>query len=270
MAQKSGPFHHRRPAAPLSEHVDLLWSYAGVVARHAQERLLPTGTMELVFRLGADGRPASGIAGARSEFTLLDTSEPFSAVGVHFKPGGGFPFFGVPSDELHNDGAALDAVWGRSAASVVGRLWEANTAEERFQILERALIERLRRSPSGHPAVRYAVRCFDNSNGTCAVSHVVQRIGLSERRFVDLFRSEVGLSPKVFCRIRRFNEALTRIEHLTEVDWLDVALSCGYFDQAHFNHDFHAFSGINPSTYLRYRASRTHVALEARSPKPEA
>jgi transcriptional regulator GlxA family with amidase domain len=48
---------------------------------------------------------------------------------------------------------------------------------------------------------------------------------------------------------------------MTDVDWLGVALSCGYFDQAHFNHDFHAFSGINPSAYLRNRASRMHVAV---------
>jgi AraC-like DNA-binding protein len=102
---------------------------------------------------------------------------------------------------------------------------------------------------------------FDRSNGACPVGDVVQRIGLSSRRFVDLFRAEVGLSPKVYCRIRRFNEALRRVEQLTDVDWVDVALSCGYFDQAHFNHDFRAFSGVSPSTYLRHRTARTHVAI---------
>jgi AraC-like DNA-binding protein len=67
------------------------------------------------------------------------------------------------------------------------------------------------------------------------------------------------VSPKAFCRIRRFNEVLTRIEQRSEVDWADVALSCGYFDRAHFNHDFRAFSGLSPSDYLRDRISRLHV-----------
>jgi AraC-like DNA-binding protein len=195
--------------------------------------------MELVFTLDTDGQARSGVAGARSEFLVLDTSRPFSVIGVHFRPGGGFPLFGVPAGELHNRSVTLelDMVWGGYAATVTDRLWEAETSERRFRILERALLERARDWLDRHPAVRYALDLFDRSNGTCPVSDVVQRIGMSQRWFGQLFRSQVGLSPKVFCRIRRFNEALRRIEQVTDVDWLDVALSCGYFDQAHFNHD---------------------------------
>jgi AraC-like DNA-binding protein len=47
-----------------------------------------------------------------------------------------------------------------------------------------------------------------------------------------------------------------------EVDWPEVALSCGYFDQAHFIHDFRAFSGINPTTYLRNRIHGHHVPIQ--------
>jgi AraC-like DNA-binding protein len=238
-----------------------LWICEGYVQPHAQERVLPTGTMALVFALDADGRARGGVTGARSEFVALDTTRPFSAIGVHFRPGGGFPFFGVPAGELHNRSVALDMVWGGYAASVRDRLWEAETPERRFRILERALLDRARDRLDRHPAVRHALDVFDRSNGTRPVSDVVRRIGMSPRWFGELFRSQVGLSPKVFCRIRRFNEALRRIEQLTDVDWADVALSCGYFDQAHFNHDFRTFSGINPSTYLRHRTSLTHVAV---------
>lgn len=261
MAQDAGPFHRCTPGRPLSELVDSLWISEGYVQPHSQERVLPTGTMQLVFTIDADGRVASSVVGARSEFLALDTSRPFSAIGVHFRPGGGSPFLGIPSGELHNRNVTLDVVWGRSAASVSDRLWEAETPERRFRILERVLIDRARGPLDRHPGVRYALGVFDRSHGARPVSDVVERIGMSSRRFVQLFRSEVGLSPKVFCRIRRFNEALRRIEHLTDVDWVDVALSCGYFDQAHFNHDFRAFSGLSPSNYLRHRTSRTHVAI---------
>jgi AraC-like DNA-binding protein len=261
MKQAASPFHRWAPEPPLSEFVDFLWSYESYVQPHPRERVLPSGTMQLVFALAADGRLASGVGGPRSEFLMLDTSRPFSAIGVHFRPGGGFPFFAVPSCELHNRSLPLDVVWGDSAASVRDRLWEAQTPEDRFRILERALLEHARDRLDRHPAVRYALGAFDRSKGARRVSDVVRRIGMSPRRFVELFRSEVGLSPKVFCRIRRFNEALRRIEPLTDVDWVGVALSCGYFDQAHFNHDFRAFSGLSPSSYLRHRTSRTHVAI---------
>jgi AraC-like DNA-binding protein len=254
-------FHQFTPGPPLSEFVDSLWISEGHVQPHARERLLPTGTMELVFTADADGRVASWVVGARSECLVLDTSRPFDVIAVHFRPGGGFPFFGVPSCELRDRSVTLDLVWGASAANVRDRLRESETPEQRFRILEQTLLDRARGRFDRHPGVHYALALFDRSNGARPVGDVVQRIGISPRRFVDVFRSEVGLSPKLFCRIRRFNEALRRIEQLTDVDWVDVALSCGYFDQAHFNHDFRAFSGLTPSSYLRHRTSRTHVAI---------
>ena len=264
MALDAGPFHCSRPGPPLSDFVDFFWTYDGYVPPLAQERLLPTGTMELVFTRAADGGAASGIAGPRSEFAPLETSQPFSVIAVHFRPGGGFPFFGVPTAELHNSNLTLAMVWGRDAAIVRDRLWEATSPVQRFRILEHALLTRARRgSLDRHPGVRYALRVFEGSNGTCKVSDVVHRIGLSSRRLVELFQSEVGLSPKAFCRVRRFNETLRRVEGLSDVDWADVALACGYFDQAHFNHDFRAFAGLSPSSYLRHRLSRTHVAVPA-------
>jgi AraC-like DNA-binding protein len=261
MDQPSRPFHACAAKPPLSALIDCLWSYEGYAASHAQERLLPRGTMELIFTIGADGRVHSGLVGAHSEFLVLDTSRPFSVIGVHFRPGGGFPFFGLPAGELHNRSVTLDLVWGRYAAILRDQLWEAQTVDERFRLLERTLLQKGADRLDGHPAVRYAIREFDRSNGSRPVNDVVQQIGMSSRRFVELFRRQVGLSPKVFCRIRRFNHALRQIEQSPAVDWAEIALSCGYFDQAHFNHDFHAFSGVTPSAYLRHRVSRMHVAV---------
>jgi AraC-like DNA-binding protein len=217
--------------------------------------------MDIVFAVDSEGRAASSLAGARSDFLELDTSRPFSAIGVHFKPGGGSPFFGVPSSELRNQHVPLDLLWGRFAATIADRLWDADTSEEQFAILEDALLQRGRDRLAFHPAVQYAVDLIERSGGAHAVAKVVDGIGMSPRRFLDVFRSEVGLSPKVFCRISRFAAVLRRIERAADVDWVDIALSCGYFDQAHFNHDFHAFSGLSPSTYLRHHTSRTHVAV---------
>jgi AraC-like DNA-binding protein len=155
----------------------------------------------------------------------------------------------------------LDTLWGANASRITDRLWEARSPFDRFRILERALLEQARGRLEAHPAVRYAVSMFDRCAGSIPVATVVDRIGLSQRHFVDLFRHEVGVSPKMFCRVRRFNDVLRRIERSTEVDWTDVALSCGYFDQPHFIHDFRSFAGMTPSVYLRQRVARNHVAL---------
>jgi len=77
-----------------------------------------------------------------------------------------------------------------------------------------------------------------------------------------MFREEVGLTPKLYCRIRRFQQVLALIRCGKPVEWADIALSCGYFDQAHFVHDFRAFSGITPSAYASHRGPHTnHVSM---------
>ena len=82
------------------------------------------------------------------------------------------------------------------------------------------------------------------------IAWMTEQIGLSPRRFIQLFRQQVGLTPKSFCRVRRFQQALTTVHGTKQVDWTQVALDCGYYDQAHFIHDFQSFSGMTPSAYL--------------------
>jgi methylphosphotriester-DNA--protein-cysteine methyltransferase len=112
-----------------------------------------------------------------------------------------------------------------------------------------------------HRAVRYAVPALGDASRPRSVSSIVDDVGMSQRRFIEIFRGEVGVTPKAFARLRRFQHVLGFVEHLTEVDWTDVALRYGYFDQAHFIHDFREFSGVSPSVYLKYRASRNHIAV---------
>jgi AraC-like DNA-binding protein len=94
------------------------------------------------------------------------------------------------------------------------------------------------------------------------IAAVTGQIGLSARRFIQLFSQEVGLAPKLFCRVRRFQEVVKTVHAGREMDWTQIALDCGYFDQAHFIHDFKAFSGLSPSAYLAQMTEhRNHVPL---------
>jgi transcriptional regulator GlxA family with amidase domain len=125
-------------------------------------------------------------------------------------------------------------------------------------VLECALLDAARGRFTLHGAVRYAVTQLGRQR---AVASVVDEVGLSQRRFIELFRNEVGVTPKAFSRVRRFQRVLGAVEDVQDVDWAEVALSAGYFDQAHFIHDFRDFAGVSPSTYLTHRRSRNHVAM---------
>lgn len=263
------------PRAPLSDFVAVLWVQEGLAPEHARERLLPTGTVELVVSLAADdlrvfaderdGGAAEGgalVCGAHSRFFVIDTLAASATAGVHFRPGGAWPFFGVPADALMDAHVPLDALWGAGAAAVLReRLMEAPTRAARFRVLEEALLARLALGPpAGHLAVRVAVRALHSARGPVSIRALAERIGISQRRFGEIFRAEVGLAPKVFSRVRRFQDVLAVAGPASEVDWSRVALECGFYDQAHFINDFRAFSGLTPSAYLRLRTGhRNHL-----------
>ncbi len=245
------------PGPPLADFVDMIWVYEAYAPPHPQERLMPMGVMNLIVTWNAHG-VWSGVSGVRTRSTMLDTSQPFSVAGVSFRAGGGFPFFPMPAGELQNAIVPLDAVWGRRADEVRERLMAADSAARKVAVLEQALLASARGRLERHGAVRHAVIELGRQR---AVASVVDDIGLSQRRFIEVFRNEVGVTPKAFSRVHRFQRVLGRIEHSTEVDWSSVALSAGYFDQAHFVHDFREFAGVSPSRYLQHRMSRNHIAV---------
>jgi AraC-like DNA-binding protein len=254
------------PAWPLSELVQQLWYCGGYRAPHARERVLPDGAVQIIIRLGsarssAERLPQSVIVGVRAEYEVIDTAELAGAImGVHFRAGGARPFLRVPASELNGSVVPLESLWGNSAAELRDRLLVAASPESKFQVLEEWLLQRAGGGLARHPAVTFAVREFSMAPGERTIAAVSGQAGFSARRFIQIFREEVGLTPKLYCRIRRFRRVLGRIGSGGEVRWTDIALACGYYDQAHFIHDFHAFSGINPSQYLARRGAwASHV-----------
>jgi AraC-like DNA-binding protein len=239
---------------PLARFVEFFWLAEGYVQPHAAERVLPTGCVDLILSLDAR-READVLAGPRSRSIILDTSRALSFIGVRFRPGGAFPFLGLPIGELQDISVEPAALWGAPARTLRDQLLHTPAPEARFDILERFLLERLHEARDRHPAVQYAIQTIGESHGAASVASIVEHTGLSARRFIAAFRSEVGLVPKVFCRLARFRRVIGELRDAEAVDWADLALDCGYFDQSHFIHDFRAFAGVSPSAYLRQRTS---------------
>ena len=264
------------PQPRLAAFVETLWLYEGFNPPHTKERRLPDGSMELVINLHEDAirlydpqhldqfRSVRGcvISGAHTRYVVLDTASQSSIVGIHFKAGGAFPFLNLPASRLRDETVSLDEIWGAVTNELRDQLREAQSPETRFRILEHSLLAQLARPQTRHPAVAFALKEFQNITQTRTIADVTGQIGLSPKRFISIFSKEVGLTPKLFCRIRRFQAALQQTRCGKQVDWAEIALTCGYFDQAHFIHDFQAFSGFNPGAYLRHQGEHlNHVPL---------
>jgi AraC-like DNA-binding protein len=250
------------PAPPLAEFIEWFW-YCEDVPAYTRARILPSGTVEMVFNLRDDEvrldgpvrRRLSGavVSGAYGEFLVIDPMQHASMIGVHFKPGGAAPFLGTLGD-LTDTHADLETVWGRSAVELRERLCAADTPAERFAVLEQMLLARLIRAPDRHRAVPTALAAFEQPEAR--VRDVAARVGLCQRRFIRVFAAEVGLTPKVYGRVRRFQRARTMVRPGASPDWARIAVACGYFDQAHLIRDFRAFTGYSPVEFLRRQGER--------------
>ena len=267
-------YRHRVPRPPLDAFIESIWVYQHDPRPHALERILPTGAPQLIVNLKEDQtrlydpeRPhryvvtsGSVLSGVQSRFQVIDTSEQEYVAGVAFRPGGTVPFMAMPAHEASDADVPLEALWGRRRAMALReRLLESDSIDATLDALE-AVLHEMWCPQRPHPAVNFALAAFDRAPLTTSIAAVTDAIGLSPKRFIERFKSEVGLTPKRYCRIRRFQRALALSGRGHDVDWTRVAMDCGYFDQAHFIHDFRSFAGLTPTGYQSARTSfQNHV-----------
>jgi AraC-like DNA-binding protein len=250
-----------RPALPLAAWVEQLWYCESYQVAHSKERVLPNGKFQLVIDLSAFSAPPL-VVGIRSEFSVIETAGLQCMIGVVFRAGGARSLLGASAGEFYNREIPLDLVWGSAAARLRDQLREAPTPPQRFRLLEAALLERVNLLEL-HPAVLFGLGQFQRAPHIRSVLDVTRDAGLSRRRFAQLFREQVGLTPKLYCRVHRFQEVVRKLTSNRTVDWADVALAGGYCDQAHLTHEFRAFSGMPPGAWLAQdRPFPNHMVID--------
>lgn len=237
-----------------------------------RERIVPSGTIELVINLHADefrifaghehrfrGAIASGCYSRAFE---IDTRAHTHVLGVHFKPGGAARLLGVPPGALADAHVGLDDLWGRSATELRERLCAAPTSRQRIDLLEQALIARLPNRP--YPRAAVSVALFELEQPGIEVGQVCRALGLSRRRFIEIFSEDVGMPPKRYSMVRRFQRALAVALRSPSAAWARIALECGYCDQAHLCRDWVALTGVSPAEFVGLRGipvKENHVAV---------
>ena len=248
------------PRAPLCEFVEDFWQYQNYVSAHARERILPSGTFEMVFNLQEDELRIYGpsqsdvcrrftgavISGPYAEAFMSDSAEEAAILGVHFKPGGASSILGIPARELCNAHIDLHAIWGRTANTMREQLSALRDPMDRFRLVEQTLLERLSDPICRHGAVRRGLEILMRTHGCAKIRDIAKIVDLSRRRFIELFAAEVGVTPKLFGRLQRFQYAVAAARRSSRVDWAQLAIECGYSDQSHLIHEFVEFSGVSP------------------------
>jgi AraC-like DNA-binding protein len=237
--------------------------------------VLPRGAVTVIFDVGqrqhldcysADGHtrlkvPPAVIAGPHSESYISDIAADEPVMAIHFRPGGAFPFFGIPLGDLADAAVGLDDIWGRNGHDLHERLIAASSVAARFAVIEEFLLSRARFSVRRHPGVAAAMAAVE-ATPSIRMAEVRQLAELSTKRMIALFRAEVGLSPKAYARVRRLQAALRQLRAAPKSS-ARIAADIGYFDQAHFVREFRSFAAMTPMQYRQQRILLpSHVPVE--------
>ena len=251
------------PGPPLNEFVEYFWLIEGGQVPRL-EMILPSGTIELVVNLKNDEihihdpeqpdqfKMFSGavFSGTYERSFICNAQQHEAILGVHFKAGGAFPFLRAEASELNNAHANLLDLWGRSGIELRERLCTVSTPKARFSIMDATLRSRLQDHSSRQLPIQIAFKMIAMIGKRASVRDASQELGFSQRRFIQVFNACVGLNPKVFCRILRFQQARVLAEKFGTPNWAELAVTCGYFDQSHLIKDFREFSSSTPGNYF--------------------
>lgn len=252
-----------RPAAPLDRHVQFFWWSRRDTLQDCCERILPSGGVQLLFALHETpiiclpSPPStrriewsgSVVHGPQWSYYVAGPKPPGAVAGVAFRPGAAGAVLGVAMPDLAGDHVTLSALWGKRGQELHERLMAAADPMEVFRILEQNLSARIQRPLLMHPAIAHAFRSYSPTWSPARITDVQREAGFSPKHFIALFRAAVGLTPKHYYRIQRFNNVLRCLASGVDCNLADIAASAGYSDQAHLTREFREFAGFTPTQY---------------------
>lgn len=169
---------------------------------------------------------------------------------VVFQPAGLHRLFSIPMQELTDQAYDAHSVLGTFVSSLQQVFGECASFSERVHVAD-AYLRRAARTPRCEDRISAAATQVLATSGNTRVTSLAANCGLSVRQFERGFQKHLGLSPKLFARIVRFEAALDRKARASTNSWAQIAHELGYFDQMHMIHDFAEFTGGTPTQMLR-------------------
>jgi AraC-like DNA-binding protein len=172
----------------------------------------------------------------------------------------------MPMADLENCAIPLEDVWGPAARRLLEDLNTIPDESARLARLESALIQRMTRPRHAEPRLNISkVAAWINASaGQLTVKRIAEATGLSRQHLARVFHAGVGVSPKVYCELARFQSTLGYLRSGAAVDWAQVALAAGYADQSHMIAEFRRFSGMTPEALHRGRWFHPFIERSAR------
>jgi AraC-like DNA-binding protein len=226
------------PDKNLRQFIECYWIHSNNTASHI---VLPDGCIDIVFNNG-DGDVVGTmtvpliVPGSRNDF-----------VGVRFKSGKASMFLNFDASELTDQKTELRNIAGQDGSILIEKLFDAKNFNDKVKHLNASLSSWFR--DKRNDTVDYGIHKIVESQGSVSIHSICHSLNLTRQHLARLFQEYVGIRPKQFARVIRFQALLNNVRQSRNVNWADEAVMLGYYDQAHLISDFRQFSGTSPEKF---------------------
>ena len=252
-----------QPSSDFESIISCYWTLEVPAESNPQrQRIIPDGTIEMAFILGDDIKryisgdefiiqPRAMVLGQTIEPFFIEPTGYVNTFAIRFYPYGFANFVATPLKDLINKETPLELLFGeKTAKDLEIKMIEATNSNERIEIIETFLINRLNEKSTINNIVKTTIDVLLATNGSASISKILKE-DLSKRRQLERnFIKQIGVSPKQFGKVIRLQTALKLLLNKKKENLTEIAYESEYFDQAHFIKDFEAFTGINPKDFL--------------------
>jgi len=245
----------RRPSSFLAPYVRELMGYVERSPGLLRRREFPGPQIVVIFDLGPTLRlrdpagramrfPGGFVAGLDDGYTITEHDGFQTGIQLDLTPLGARRIFGLPMSELARRIVSLEDLASRRLGQRLGELhdWDA-----RFDVLESAFCRRLADGDDANRIIDWAVGRIEAAAGAVDMAELADELGYSQKHVIHLFHEHVGVPPKLYARIVRFDRLMRFLKTGGRGTWADLALRFGYYDQAHLVREVRQFTGVPPT-----------------------
>lgn len=237
-------------------------------------RVIPYGCVQFTFYLGerinslgsnndSSYKDQAVVTGQISSFFDVFPQGKIRLITIVFKPFGAKPFFDFPIFEIQNNIIPIKDINNKEWLDLENRLGDCVDNKSIVSCLENNLLKKLEKntlfnsySSINNERIMLAINRIDDSKGTINIKDLSSLACLSDKQFNRIFADYVGMNPKNFLRIIRYQSFLLKLQNSNikatkAVDFLDLVYDCGYYDQSHLINNFKEFTGYTPKEYIK-------------------
>jgi AraC-like DNA-binding protein len=257
------PVHFAKPSKTLAPYIKRYWAIENVLDKSeiCVQRIIPTGLPELLLyftprpKILTENKELSdnfALFGHQNGFYDMELTGELSVFSIVFQPQGLMQFFNFPLSEICNRNVSLKDINRQSGRDLEEQMSEVSTFQQKVNIVETYLFDLLKNNFDDFKfrRINHIAGLIKQTHGNINVNQMASEVCLCRKQFERIFAEHIGISPKQYLKIIRFQSAIFQKQKNNNLNMTELSYESGYFDQSHFINDFKSLSGLTPKQYF--------------------